>query len=138
MNAREIMNAVAGKTGDIGAAFYFTPETTGRGKEFDLGGFYFYFVGRGGVLGDVEPAVVHSAFGYFHPDMVAKMWTGALEKLAGHQMSARDAAREYIACAHAPGRAHLSATAHGRFADHRPEDRRRPDPPIHAADHRRA
>ena len=108
MNAREIMNAVAGKTGDVGAAFYFTPETTGRGKEFDLGGFYFYFVGRGGVLGDVEPAVVHSAFGYFHPDMVAKMWTGALEKLAGHQMSARDAAREYIACAHAHGRAHLS------------------------------
>lgn len=108
MNAKEIMSAVAPKTGDIGAAFYFTPETTGRGKELDLGGFYFYFVGRGGVLGDVESAVIHSAFGYFNPGMVEKMWSGALEKLAPHGLSARDAAREYIACAHAHGRAHLS------------------------------
>ena len=103
MNAREIMQAVAPKTGDIGASFYFTPETTGRGKELGLGGFYFYFIGRGGVLGDVEPAVIHSAFGYFHPDMVAKMWNGAREKL-----SPRQAAREYIACAHAHGRAKFS------------------------------
>jgi hypothetical protein len=111
MNARNTMNAVAAKTGDIGAAFYFTPETTGRGKDLGLGGFYFYFIGRGGVLGDVEPAVIHSAFGYFHPEMVAKMWSGALEKLAPQGLSARDAAREYIACAHAHGRAHLSGIA---------------------------
>ena len=104
MNAQETVSAVAQKTGDIGAAFYFTPETVGRGKEFGLGGFYFYIIGRGGVLGDVEPAVVHSAFGYFNPGMIEKLWNGGREKIAP-----RDAAREYIACAHAHGRA--------RFAD---------------------
>ena len=45
MNAQETISAVAQKTGDIGAAFYFTPETVGRGKEFGLGGFYFYIIG---------------------------------------------------------------------------------------------
>ena len=103
MNAHELMTAVAPKTGDIGAAFYFTPETTGRGKELGLGGFYFYFIGRGGVLGDVEAAVVHSAFGYFNPGMVEKMWNGAKAKV-----DPRTGAREYISCAHAHGRAHLS------------------------------
>lgn len=44
MNAQETVSAVAQKTGDIGAAFYFTPETVGRGKEFGLGGFYFYII----------------------------------------------------------------------------------------------
>jgi hypothetical protein len=100
MSAQETISAIAQKTGDIGAAFYFTPETTGRGKELGLGGFYFYVLGRGGVLGDVEPAVVHSAFGYFNPGMIAKLWDGGREKLAP-----REAAREYIACAHAHGRA---------------------------------
>ena len=100
MSAQETISAIAQKTGDIGAAFYFTPETTGRGKELGLGGFYFYVLGRGGVLGDVEPAVVHSAFGYFNPGMIAKLWDGGREKL-----DPREAAREYIACAHAHGRA---------------------------------
>jgi len=99
MSAQETISAIAQKTGDIGAAFYFTPETTGRGKEFGLGGFYFYVLGRGGVLGDVEPAVVHSAFGYFNPGMIEKLWNGGREKL-----DPREAAREYIACAHAHGR----------------------------------
>ena len=103
MSAQNTISAIAQKTGDIGAAFYFTSETVGRGKEFGLGGFYFYVIGRGGVLGDVEPAVVHSAFGYFNPGMIEKLWNGAREKIAP-----RDAAREYIACAHAHGRAHLS------------------------------
>ena len=55
MNAQEIVSAVAQKTGDIGAAFYFTPETVGRGKEFGLGGFYFYIIGRGGCLETWSP-----------------------------------------------------------------------------------
>ena len=40
--------------GDIGAAF-FDPATVAVGKEHNLDGFRFYFLGRGGVLGDVEP-----------------------------------------------------------------------------------
>jgi len=106
MNARELMSAIAPKTGDIGASFYFTPATVARGKELGLDGFRFYFLGRGGVLGDVEAAVVHSAFGYFSPGLLDKMWTSAKERL-----DPREAAREYIACAHAHGRAGLSEVA---------------------------
>jgi hypothetical protein len=56
------------------------------------------------VLGDVESAVVRSAFGYFHPAVVDRMWTSARQVMAP-----RDAARAYIECAHEHGRR--------RFAD---------------------
>lgn len=104
MDPREVIRAVAGPTGDIGASFYFVPETLARGKELGLDGFRFYVLGRGGVLGDVEAAVVRSAFGYFHPALVERMWSSAREVIAP-----RVAAREYLACAHAHGRR--------RFAD---------------------
>lgn len=87
----------------VGAVFYFHPTTLARGKEAGLDGFRFYILGRGGVLGNVEPAVVHGAFGYFHPDLIAKMWTTASERV-----SPRDAARLYHECAHELGRAELS------------------------------
>ncbi len=99
MQPRDVMLAIAKKTGDIGASFYFVPETVARGKELGLDGFRFYFLGRGGVLGDVDSAVVRSAFGYFHPYVIARMWDSARTKLPP-----RDAAREYIECAHQHGR----------------------------------
>ena len=75
-----------------------------KGKELGLDGFRFYFIGRGGVLGDVEARVVGSAFGYFAPDLVAKMWDSSREKLAP-----RDAGRIYMGCLHEFGRAKFSA-----------------------------
>lgn len=99
MEPREIIRAIAAPTGDIGASFYFVPETLARGKELGLDGFRFYVLGRGGVLGDVEAAVVRSAFGYFHPTLVERMWTSAKAVVPP-----RDAARAYIACAHDHGR----------------------------------
>lgn len=89
--------------GSIGSAFYFRPETVATGKEHGLDGFRFYFLGRGGVLGDVEAPVVVSAFGYFQPDLVAKMWNTAKEKMAP-----REAARLYHRCAHDFGRSKLA------------------------------
>lgn len=106
MSARDIITATSAKTGDIGASFYFAPETVARGKELGLDGFRFYFLGRGGVLGDVDAAVIHSAFGYFSPGLLDKMWTSAKERL-----DPRQAAREYIACAHNHGRARLEGVA---------------------------
>jgi len=100
MDPREVMQATAGKLGDIGAAFYFAPDTLQRGKDAGLDGFRFYFLGRGGVLGDVEAGVVRAAFGYFEPGLVEKIWNSAKEVMAP-----RDAARLYIACAHDLGRA---------------------------------
>jgi len=100
MHARDVMHAIAAQTGDLGASFYFQPETLDYGKQqFGIDGFRFYFIGRGGVLGDVEPGVVHSAFGYFHPSLVAHMWNTAKQRV-----DPRDAARAYIACAHQHGR----------------------------------
>jgi hypothetical protein len=84
----------------IGAAFYFHPDTVASGKAAGLDGFRFYFLGRGGVLGDVEPDVVHAAFGYFHIALIDKMWNSAKERVAP-----RDAARLYLECAHRLGRA---------------------------------
>jgi len=102
MTPVEIMRATDA-IGTIGAAFYFHPDTLARGKAAGLDGFRFYVLGRGGVLGDVDPAVVHGAFGYFHPDLIAKMWTTAAEKVAP-----REAARMYHECAHELGRSALA------------------------------
>jgi hypothetical protein len=99
MDPRDVMQAIKFKTGDIGAAFYFHPATLERGKELGLSGMRFYTVGRGGVLGDVDAAVVQSAFGYFHPALLAKWWNQGKDVMAP-----RDAAREYIACCQAMGR----------------------------------
>lgn len=99
MDPREVMQATAGKIGDIGSAFYFAPETLRRGKQAGLDGFRLYFLGRGGVLGDVEAGVIRAAFGYFEPGLVEKMWSSAKQVMAP-----RDAARLYIACAHDFGR----------------------------------
>lgn len=98
MEPRDVMTATAA-TRDIGAAFYFVPETVGVGKEHGLGGFRFYLVGRGGVLGNVDADVVRSAFGYFQPDLVRKLWESSTEI-----KPARDAARLYNECAHDFGR----------------------------------
>lgn len=79
----------------IGSAFYFHPDTVEVGKAHGLGGFRFYFLGRGGVLGDVDADVVRSAFGYFQPGLVRKLWESSLAVMAP-----REAARLYLSCAH--------------------------------------
>ena len=94
MDPREIMRATDA-IGKIGAVFYFHPDTLARGKEAGLDGFRLYFLGRGGVLGDVEPGVVRAAFGYFQSDLVEKMWNSGKEIVAP-----REAARHFIAAGH--------------------------------------
>jgi len=102
MQPTEIMRATE-PIGSIGSAFYFHPDTVATGKEAGLDGFRFYALGRGGVLGDVEPAVVHAAFGYFHTGLIDKIWNSAREIMAP-----RDAARLYMECGHRLGRAKFS------------------------------
>jgi hypothetical protein len=104
MTPEQLVQAASPKIGAMGSAFFFDKATLGRGKELGLDGFRFYVLGRGGVLGDVEPAVVTSAFGYFHPDVIERMWTTGREKLAP-----REAGRAYVACGQDFGRS--------RFAD---------------------
>ena len=103
MTPEELVQTVSPKIGALGSAFYFNPDTLAKGKELGLDGFRFYFLGRGGVLGDVEAPVVQSAFGYFHSDLVTKIWNSAREKMAP-----RDAARVYMQCCTDLGRSKLT------------------------------
>lgn len=93
MTPEEVISAIAAPTGDIGSSFYFHPDTLARGKELGLDGMRFYLLGRGGVLGDAESEVVASAFGYFSPALVAKLWSTAKETL-----DPREAGRIYHEC----------------------------------------
>jgi hypothetical protein len=99
----ELVAAACPLINEIGPAFYFRPETQAAGAELGLNAFEFYAWGRGGVLGDVEPAVIQSAFGYFSAATVRNMWEGGLGKV-----EARTAGRAFIACSHAFGRQHFS------------------------------
>ncbi len=104
MTPLELVQAVSPTLGSAGASFYFHPATLERGKAAGLDGFRMYALGRGGVLGDVEAAVVTSAFGYFNPGLVAKIWNSAKEVMAP-----REAGRLYMECCADHGRSHLAA-----------------------------
>ena len=104
MTDEELLAAACPIIKDAGWAFYFAPATTARGAELGLDPFQFYALGRGGVLGDVEPAVVSSAFGYFNPSMVAGLWNAAKAICPP-----RVAGAAYMQCSAEHGRSKLSA-----------------------------
>jgi hypothetical protein len=64
--------------GASGSAFYFADETVAVGQELGLDALHFYYLGRGGVLGDAPAAVVQCAFGsYFSMELVGRIWNEA-------------------------------------------------------------
>ena len=103
MDTLDVVQAVAGPMGSAGAAFYFHPDTLARGKELGLDGFRFYMLGRAGVMGDVPPSMVESAFGYFNKPLIDKIYGSAKERLAPAEAGAA-----YIECAAALGRKALA------------------------------
>lgn len=106
MQPHDVIHATAKPIGDIGAAFYFVPETVEYGKQqLGIDGFRFYFCGRGGVLGDVDAGVVRAAFGYFEPGLLRKMWETGIERSG---RTPREIAREFIGRAHEFGRSRLA------------------------------
>ena len=102
MTPAELISATSPTVGSLGGSFYFEPATLAHGKDMGLDGFRFYFLGRGGVLGDVEAPVVTSAFGYFEPALIARMWTSAKEIVPP-----REAGTAYVEACREHGRAHL-------------------------------
>ncbi|PRX43203.1 hypothetical protein B0I32_1581 [Nonomuraea fuscirosea] len=64
----------------------------------------FYFVGRGGAIGDVEPSAVHAAFGFFERGMVESMWRKGIT--VG---SPRDTADRYSTACAAWGEKYLAS-----------------------------
>ncbi|MDA8274333.1 MAG: hypothetical protein M0029_03010 [Actinomycetota bacterium] len=106
MTTDELISRACPLINDLGYRYYFVPETRAQGEALGLDVFQFYFLGRGGALGDVDAAVVHSAFGYFNPAVVEAMWASGSEKV-----SPRDAAAAHFACAAALGRSRLAGLA---------------------------
>ena len=86
-----------------GMAYYFAPPTLARGTEFGLDGLSWYIIGRGGPMGDTDPAAVAAAFGYFNPQTVIAAWNAAKDKI-----EPRRAGAEYLACGAEFGRTHLA------------------------------
>ncbi len=103
MGNDELMAVACPIIRDTGWAFYFAPATLARGKELGLGGLQFYVLGRGGVLGDVEPSVIASAFGYFNPATIDSLWTSGCASV-----SPRAAGRAYMQCCATHGRDKLA------------------------------
>lgn len=102
MEPIELARATAPCVRDFTAAFMVDPATYQRGAELGYPGADFYFVGRGGVLGDTSGAVVAAAFVFFEASVVTAAW----ERGAGVAPRA-DAAAEFAASGHAWARNHL-------------------------------
>jgi hypothetical protein len=103
MSSDAFLTEASARINHLGWAYYFVPETLETGKAMGLDEFRFYFLGRGGVLGDVEAPVVASAFGYFNPALVADMWDSGRLIVAP-----REAGRLHFACSAELGRRQFS------------------------------
>lgn len=77
MTNDELITEVCPLINDSGWAYYFTPSTMARGTELGLKGPQFYFIGRGGLLGNCDSTVVTAAFGYFNPEVIQRAWDSA-------------------------------------------------------------
>jgi hypothetical protein len=104
MTPEELVESACPILGELGGAFYFTPETMAHGRQIGLDGFRFYIEGRGGVLGDVEAPVIVGALGYFEPKLVTRMWDTARAIVPP-----REAARAYVEQSRQFGRDHFAA-----------------------------
>jgi hypothetical protein len=103
MTSDPFVATTSARINHLGWAYYFVPETLDTGKSLGLDGIRFYFLGRGGVLGDVDALVVSSAFGYFKPALVADMWDSAKAIVPP-----REAARVHFSCSAELGRRHFA------------------------------
>jgi len=68
--------AVAG----LGGAFMISPEARAAGKDGGFRGRELYVVGRGGALGEANPAAVVAAFGFWEPGLVTDAWEAGRAK----------------------------------------------------------
>ncbi len=103
MTVDELVERACPEISYLGGLFYFAPGTLARAAELGLNSSQFYFIGRGGVLGDVKAAVADSALGYFAPSVVERHWEAGRKVLPPPEV-----ARAYLECCREFGRRHLS------------------------------
>ena len=102
MDAKEAAAATGQAILEMGGGFMTDMNTYARGGELGFSGIDFYVLGRGGVLGDVDPDVIASGFIFWNPTQVRAQWE------TGRGVMAPDAAaREWAACCAAWGEANL-------------------------------
>jgi len=87
---------------DLGGRYYFAPVSLHRAAALGLNPSQWYFLGRGGALGDVDAPVVDSALGYFAPLVVRRYWD------SGRSIAPpRAVAAAHVECCRNFGRQHL-------------------------------
>jgi hypothetical protein len=102
MTAADLVRRGHPLVSDLGGRFYFAPGSLQRAASLGLSPSQWYFLGRGGALGDVEAAVADSALGYFAPSVVSKYWDSGRAVV-----SPPDVARAHVECCRDFGRRHL-------------------------------
>jgi hypothetical protein len=86
----ESVHALAAPVADVGGRWMLHPEVLGPCRDFGYpNGYAYYVAGRGGVLGDVDAEVVGSAFGFFEPSLLRKMWDAGSAVEGGRAAAAR-------------------------------------------------
>jgi len=111
MSGLDVVRATFDPIHDLGSAIYLSAETFARAAEWGWSNpFAFYFAGRGGVLGDVDAAIVASALGWFNPEIVGTMYA------EGVAVAGASPAADRMFEAHALwGRDHLGGLQLDRF-----------------------
>ena len=74
LNPLEAATELAGPVGFLGGWFMASRSTYAYGSELGFDGMTFYYLGRGGALGDATPEVVASAMTFFPAPLVETMW----------------------------------------------------------------
>ena len=111
--ARATAVAAKGPIGSLGGAWMSTDAEEEAGVAAGLVGWQFYFLGRHGVLGDVDPDVVLAAAFVFPADHLRREWTAARAV-----MTPAEALSRYVEVCHAWGRERLGGFAGAeRLAD---------------------
>jgi hypothetical protein len=111
--ARVTAVAAKGPIGSLGGAWMSTDAEEQAGVAAGLVDWQFYFLGRHGVLGDVDPDVVRAAAYVFPSDHLRREWTAARAV-----MTPSEALRRYVEVCHAWGREQLGGFAGAeRLAD---------------------
>jgi hypothetical protein len=104
-NPTQIASTIAPLLGSLGSKYMLDPETMAHGAAASYpNGFAYYVAGRGGVLGDVDSDVVYSAFMFFEPSLIDKLWKAGIAV-----EGARAAGKRYMQSCDAWGEKHLSS-----------------------------
>ncbi len=100
---RQVAVAAKGPIGTLGALWMTGPEEEAATEAVGLEGWQLYFLGRHGVLGDVDADVVLAAAYIFPADHLRREWEAARQ-----QMTAAEGLAHYAALCHAWGEQHLA------------------------------